>query len=115
MADYEEDMWEYYHEFDTYPRDSELEEEREGSDDDEEDRFYHDGTLVPSRSFATEPVKSGKCTCYLALYHCDGCEIEVIDPNKSAMVKIFVAYLVNPTTRVMSTAMIPLQQIGLAA
>ncbi|KAJ1790860.1 hypothetical protein LPJ59_005089, partial [Coemansia sp. RSA 2399] len=111
MADYDEDGWEYYHEFDSYPRDSELEEEKEGSDDDVEDRFYHDGTLEPSRSFATESVKLGKCMCYSALYHCDGCEIEVIDTNKSATVKVFVAYLVNPATRVMSTAMIPPQQI----
>ncbi|KAJ1907539.1 hypothetical protein LPJ81_000692, partial [Coemansia sp. IMI 209127] len=100
MADYDEDGWEYYHEFDSYPRDSELEEEKEGSDDDVEDRFYHDGTLEPSRSFATESVKLGKCMCYSALYHCDGCEIEVIDTNKSATVKVFVAYLVNPATRV---------------
>ncbi|KAJ2216937.1 hypothetical protein EV179_000972 [Coemansia sp. RSA 487] len=104
-------LWDYLHEFDDYPMDDQLEEAKEDLDDDVEDRFFHDDTLKPSLSFVAESVKVGKCICYSALYRSEEYEVQIVDSSKPATLKAFVTFLVNPATCVMSTAVIPPQQI----
>ncbi|KAJ2559234.1 hypothetical protein EV175_000431 [Coemansia sp. RSA 1933] len=111
------DMHSYNHEFDgmfdvAYPvfSGTGYDEYDENADyGDIEDRMDIDLSLEPPRVIGTQEIADGMCVCYSALYS-SVCNVQLVDEKRPGTIKVLELYLVDPATRVVSTAMVPPQQ-----
>ncbi|KAJ2895949.1 hypothetical protein GGI21_005092 [Coemansia aciculifera] len=60
-------------------------------------------------------IKSGSYMCYPNFYQTKMPKLELADPTRPGHVKYIAFYIVDPTTRLVSTAIVPPQQPGWVA